>query len=520
MGQAASLITRRSALLAGAAALAGCGPPHGIAGDFAGAGFARGHLLREARAWPAPAVTRRTQVVIAGGGIAGLAAARALRQRRIEDFAVLDLEDTAGGNSRGGELAGIACPLGAHYLPVPGDAAREVQDLLQELGLRRRVHGRWQYDERTLCHAPQERLYIEGGWQEGLLPVAGIGATTRAQYLRFGEEVEAARRSGAFRIPLRSPRQLAPWDGQTFAAWLEGRGFTDARLRWYLDYCCRDDYGAGLATVSAAAGLHYFAARHGFRAPDADAPAETEGVLTWPEGNAFLARALAAPLGERFGPGRVVLRIAQQRHGVEVDVWDVQRAHVERWQAAQCIVALPVLVAARVIEAAPRPLLERARGLRQAPWIVANLHLRQPPSEPHGAPLSWDNVVYGADSLGYVVATHQSLNPVPGPTVLTWYCAPGEAARGDVLQRPWSHWRDRIVQELSVPHRDLARQLTRIEVTRHGHAMPIPTPGVLSRLPGPPATSRLRFAHGDWAGYSVFEEAFTLGHRAGRDAPR
>ncbi|MES2878788.1 MAG: hypothetical protein V4713_10235 [Pseudomonadota bacterium] len=26
---------------------------------------------------------------------------------------------------------------------------------------------------------------------------------------------------------------------------------------------------------------------------------------------------------------------------------------------------------------------------------------------------------------------------------------------------------------------------------------------------------RLTFAHSDWAGYSVFEEAFTLGHGAG-----
>ena len=27
-----------------------------------------------------------------------------------------------------------------------------------------------------------------------------------------------------------------------------------------------------------------------------------------------------------------------------------------------------------------------------------------------------------------------------------------------------------------------------------------------------PATARLAFAHADWAGYSVFEEAFTRGH--------
>ena len=30
-----------------------------------------------------------------------------------------------------------------------------------------------------------------------------------------------------------------------------------------------------------------------------------------------------------------------------------------------------------------------------------------------------------------------------------------------------------------------------------------------------PATPRLLFAHADWSGYSVFEEAFTRGHAAG-----
>jgi phytoene dehydrogenase-like protein len=512
------MITRRAALASGTALLAGCRAAPELKGGFTDAGFARGHLLRDRRDWPAPAVSRRVQVVVAGAGIAGLAAARALRPRGIEDFAVGELGDSAGGNSRGGALQGIACPLGAHYLPLPGAGATEVQDLLEELGLRRRVHGRWRYDERTLCHAPQERLYFQGEWQDGLLPVAGIGATTQAQYARFAEAVEALRRSGVFRIPLRTPRQLAPWDGETFDAWLQARGFTDAQLRWYLDYCCRDDYGAGVATVSAAAGLHYFAARHGFRLPGAADEGEADAVLTWPEGNAFLARALAAPLQERLRTGRVVLRIAEQAHGVQVDAWDVRSERVERWQAAQCIVALPVFVAARVLEVPPQPLLERARALRHAPWVVANLHLRAPPWPGPGTPLAWDNVIHGAASLGYVVATHQSLDPRPGPTVLTWYCAPGESARGELVQRPWTHWRDRIVRELSVPHPDLPRHLTRIELTRHGHAMPIPVPGALSRLPPPPVTRRLRFAHGDWAGYSVFEEAFTLGHHAGGGA--
>ena len=144
------------------------------------------------------------------------------------------------------------------------------------------------------------------------------------------------------------------------------------------------------------------------------------------------------------------------------------------------------------------------------------LHLTSLPWARPGMPLAWDNVVYSeGTSLGYVVATHQALNPVPGPTVLSWYGAPGEGARGEVLQRPWTHWRDRIVRELAVPHPELPRLLARVEVARYGHAMPVPAPGALTRLPRPPDTRRLRHAHSDWAGYSIFEEAFTLGHRAG-----
>ena len=126
-------------LPAAALALGGCERPAHIEGGFIGINDQRGHALRDMREAPTPQATRRTQVLIAGGGVAGLAAARALRQRGIEDFVLLELEDGAGGNARGGLVGGIACPLGAHYLPVPGDDAREVQDLLEELGLRQRV---------------------------------------------------------------------------------------------------------------------------------------------------------------------------------------------------------------------------------------------------------------------------------------------------------------------------------------------------------------------------------------------
>ena len=76
-----------------------------------------------------------------------------------------------------------------------------------------------------------------------------------------------------------------------------------------------------------------------------------------------------------------------------------------------------------------------------------------------------------------------------------------------------------------------APKATRIDITRCGHAMAVPVPvesGKKSTFPTSHIDSLLStneqvqseggallFAHSDWAGYSVFEEAFAIGHAAG-----
>ena len=520
---------RRHFLAASALPLIGCESPHEIEGGFEGINVERGHLLRDTKTWSAPTTTRRTRVLIAGGGVAGLAAARALRLRGMHDFALLELEDSAGGNARGTQVNGIACPMGAHYLPVPGDDAPQVQDLLEELGLRRRVAGRWIWEERHLCHSPQERLFFRGEWQEGMLPLHGVGSQTLAAYRKFSALVERISKAARWVIPVSSVHPSAlqlELDGITFSVWLSQQDLSDPQLLWYLDYCCRDDYGAGLHTVSAWAGIHYFASRHGFHVPGDDAP-DRDGVFTWPEGNAWLTRRLAAPLQSagQLHTGQIVLRIAEGKHGVEVDTFNTASQTVERWQAERCIVALPLLVAVRVLQSPDVRLSERAAQIRYAPWLVANVRIAQPLNDRPGAAPSWDNVIYptgnaaALQSLGYVDATHQSLQRVPGATVLSWYLALGDAPEGrrQLLDRPWTHWRDALLADLAVPHPDLRSKVTRIAITRYGHAMAMPTPGTLKQLSrsAPRAAGRLEFAHSDWAGYSVFEEAFALGHAAG-----
>ncbi|MBX3626116.1 MAG: NAD(P)-binding protein [Rhizobacter sp.] len=535
MGQGAPVSLRRRALLTAVAGLplvSACrrAPEVQYDGGWVGAQHARGHRLRNLKggALPPPAVTKQPHVLIVGAGVAGLACARALAARRIDDVHLVDLEDSAGGNSRGHQIAGMACPLGAHYLPVPNEADVDVVALLEELGLSRVEHGKRVYDERHLCHSPQERLFIGGQWQDGLLPVHDQPEATLAQYRRFAQAVTATAALG-FSLPT----ARAPWtaahqalDAQTFAHWLDREGFDAPALRTYLDYCCRDDYGAGAAQVSAWAGLHYFASRHGFHAPgDAEGDGR-EGVLTWPQGNGWLTERLAQPHHERLHAGRVALRVEEGRHQVSVDLWHAQSERVERWTAKQVVLATPLFIAQRLLVAPPSALPTAVSQMRHAPWLVANLHIDTPLDDAGGAPPAWDNVLHGSPALGYVNAMHQSTRPHPGPTVLTSYWALGgdnaeqlRANRARLLADGWQAWSRVVLDDLAKAHLDLPAKVKRIDLMRYGHAMSIPLPGLrgsaalqaLART-----TGRVHFAHSDLSGYSVFEEAFSHGMRVGR----
>jgi monoamine oxidase len=531
---------RRALLLAGACApLAACAPSTSESrwsGGWIGADAAMGHRLRDPGSLLArtPDVRKRAGVLVVGGGIAGLGAARALVRGGVDDVHLLELEGTSGGNSRGHVIDGIACPLGAHYLPLPGPAAIEVIELLEALGLRRTEQGNPVYDERTLCHSPQERLWIDGAWHEGLLPSPDAlpeaeRAATLAEYRRFDAEVDRLGAGDAFAIPTARAgwgEVQAALDRTTFAQWLDAEGYRSPALRWYLDYCCRDDYGAGAAQVSAWAGIHYFASRHGFRAPGGDRGEDRDGVLTWPEGNAWLARRLAAPLQERLHTGRLALRVEEGRHEVTVDAWDAAAQQVERWTAAQVVLAVPVFVAARIVVSPSAALMAAAAAMRHAPWLVANLHLGRALDDRPGVAPAWDNVAYGSPTLGYVDAAHQSLLPYAGATVLTAYWALGgddaaqlAAQRKRLLDAPWRTWGDAMLADLAPLHPDLAAKVDRIDLMRYGHAMSVPVPGVrgspaLAALADSPG--RLHHAHADLSGYSIFEEALYHGTRAAR----
>jgi phytoene dehydrogenase-like protein len=480
-----------------------------IAGGFADTDLAVGHALRDARLVPGDGAVRRTRVVIVGGGAAGLSAGWRLDALGLTDWLLLELAPDVGGNARAGENAISRFPWGAHYLPLPAPEAVHVRALLREVGV---LDAAGRFDERALCHTPQERIFQHGTWHDGLEPLDAAPAWERAEWARWDAQVAAWRATGAFRVPLgdvaadgavtRATRAL---DQVTAAAWLEANGYRSPTLRWWIEYGTRDDFGASLTQVSAWAAAHYFAGR----------AADEQGPLTWPEGNAFLVRHLARRAGERVLPMAPATAIEPRgRH------WRVHtpRAVVD---AEVVIWAAPLFVLPRVLPGAVPPI-----GTEYAPWVVANLTLHRRPRE-RGAPPAWDNVIYGSSSLGYVSATHQSLARPRDETVWTWYHAivdrPAVEARRWLEARSWSDWRDAILADLRRAHPDIADCVARVDVWRWAHAMARPVPGVLRRRATAEAwrpAERIVVAHADVSGFSIFEEAQWQGVRAADAAAR
>ncbi|MGH9888255.1 MAG: FAD-dependent oxidoreductase, partial [bacterium] len=312
--------TRRDLLKAGLLGFAGTAcrgvraPADGITGAIVGGAHRRGHRLRDGPPPPHVEPRERTGVAIVGGGMAGLSAAWALERAGYHDFVLLELEDAVGGTSRAGASAVTPYPWGAHYVPVPQPTNRPLVALLEEVGAvsGRNGAGAPVYAEDVLCRDPQERVFYRGEWAEGLYPRAGATPAEIDELRAFERTMRelAGRRDSRGRRAFALPRvtgsdtdESRALDRGSMADFLKDRAFNSSRLRWLVEYGCRDDFGATLTQTSAWAGVHYFASRM-----DA-ATGEAADFLTWPEGNGRLVRHLAGVAGQRVRAGCVVTRV-------------------------------------------------------------------------------------------------------------------------------------------------------------------------------------------------------------------
>ena len=524
----------RRELLAGflgvpVALAAGCGraklPP---AGEIVGASHKVGHRIRDGyRPKPADDAWRDVEVVIVGGGVAGLSAARGLRANGIDNFVLLELESQPGGTSRAGETRIVPHPWGAHYLPTPTATNKPLVDMLDEMGILegRDAAGEPIVAEQFLCRDPEQRLFFEGAWHEDLYPHKGATSrdiAERAQMKRLLDQWVAWRDPKgrrAFDVPVENcsdDPHVTQLDKITMRDWMRQQGLQSKRLHWLVDFSCRDDYGIGIDHTSAWAGLFYFASR--IRKPGG----KPQPLISWPEGNARLVEHLRKPLGKRVRCGMAVTQVVP-RDGkfTEVIAHDVKRDAAIGYRARRVIFAAPQFLAPHLIQGF-RDNAARSRAaasFQYGSWMVANLVLKDRPAN-KGFAQAWENVIYDSPSLGYITATHQC-GIYFGPTVFTYYYPltdlDPDVGRRRLLELNWAEWADIVLADLETAHPDIRSLVERLDVMRWGHAMIRPTPGFTwgpHRRTAKEPFGPVHFANTDLSGLALFEEAFAHGLRA------
>ncbi|HEY6328980.1 MAG TPA: FAD-dependent oxidoreductase [Blastocatellia bacterium] len=501
-------------------------------GSIVGASNTIGHKIRDGlRPVPPPDKWATTGVVIIGGGVAGLSAAWRLLKADFQDFVILELEPAPGGTARSGTSSVSSFPWGAHYIPAPMAENTWLISLLDEMGVLegRDNQGQPVVAEQFICRDPEERVFYKGRWYEGLYLNAGASPEDQAQLKTFQDEINRwvgwrdGRSRRAFAIPVAESSDDAEptaLDKLSMSEWLDRRAMNSPRLRWLVDYACRDDYGSKMEDTSAWAGLFYFASR-------VPKPGdESRPLITWPEGNGHLVNHLFEKSGSKTRLGysacEVIPGTDPAHSTIDVTAVDHEGLNPVGFHANRVIFTAPHFLTRYLI----RPYRENPPPhigeFEYGAWMVANLALKDRP-ESVGFPLAWDNVIYDSPGLGYVVATHQ-LGLDRGPTVFTYYyplCdTDPKSARERLLGTEWKGWAEVALTDLEQAHRDIRGLTQRLDVMRWGHAMIRPRPGFIwggARAAAAKPYRGIHFANTDLSGVALFEEAFYHGIRAAEE---
>lgn len=513
-------------------AVKGCSPAEkkNIKVRISGANSKRGHELWKTTSTFTKKIKLEKEFVIIGGGVSGLSAAYHLNKTGKKDLALFELADEAGGNSLSGENEFSKYPYGAHYLTLPNANNKPLMDFLSEHGIISGYDkdGKPMYRETDLCLDPEERLFIRGVFQDGLIPTYGITEKEREQINSFLKLMEKYKQmKGAdgkffFEIPYANAStdtSLDELDKITFKEFLTKEGFTDTYISWYLDYCCRDDFGAGTHKISAWAGVNYFASHK----PN-PSNTDTSRVLTWPEGNGKLIELLQKNLKENIFTSCLVKEVRLDGDKVLVTVADFKNSQIIEVICSSCVIATPPFVTNYILyKELPYPRAD-LKKIAHVPWMTATVTLTKIP-EGNGQSLCWDNVGYQTTSLGYIYDQHQDLSMQEEKKVITLYIpldkSDASNERKLASQRTEDDWKKLVLDELEIIHFGITPHIEEIEIWIWGHAMALPSPGLIKgntlKELGKPIENKIFFAHTDLSGYSIFEEGFEWGRKAALD---
>ncbi len=435
---------------------------------------------------PPPEPAEEVDVAVVGGGLSGLASAYLLRHHNTVLF---ELRDRFGGNSQGEVWHDIDYSLGGAYFITP-DPGSFLQHFYHELGLHHLIR----------TNDPPDPMELNGVIRDDFW--SGIGASREEQraFRRYAEVVTDIWENQYPDIPLsKDPveaRRVRALDLLTFRQDVEqrmGMPMTPLLLAGVQSYFF-SSFDAPMEGISAACGWNFVAAEEG-------------GRWVLPGGNARFVYELWRRLKERedevrpqcrphFLRGRCrVIDVRPRGERLQVTYYDAGQ-NLRSISARFVIMAGSKHIAKYVLydlEHWDWDKLQAMNQLDTAAYLVANVLLHSPIERDF-----YDCFLLG-DGLHYPMNGEQfEQNPIVtdmlrgdytrehGPrSVLTLYWPlPWPAARFTLLLNdPWRHYAELLAPQLrhmlsllDVPE----SAIRQVRLTRWGHAMPIPRPGLIA----------------------------------------
>ncbi len=449
----------------------------------------------------AGAAPEARDVVVVGGGLAGLTAAWHLRDA---DVLVLEKEARAGGKMKRGEWSGVRYSKGPAYLAAPeGD----VKALLDAVGL---APVKVREPANALALGPG-RVVLDP-WRRGIGELPFPDAARRRIRAAF-EAIEA--RGDEVSLPAwESPKSLLALDERKASEWLDELGGPE--LVRLVEPYVRSCFAAPSEDVSALAVVCFLAF-------------EFDDTYSFPGGLAALPEALEARLGDRVRRGAFVTAVeATKDGGVTVAYRDAAGAE-RRVVARAAVVACSQSVAKHLVAGLPEERRDLMASVYHGAYAVAALKTTRPVHD--GAYDTWllDSPVTDIIVADWV-AGGDAPGPGPGPrgaprpAVLSVYMPLHTSGRGDLLEMPADDVKARLLEPVAafIPAIREEGTVAGVDLFLHGHAMHVPYPGYLTTVA--PRLAEPLFARIFFAGVELdlpsLESAVWSGVRAARAAKR
>ena len=418
-----------------------------------------GHKIMKAIHIPS-SVTRQTETLIVGGGIAGLSAARSLHG---QDFILTEMDDTFGGTSTAKTIGGNSFSQGAHYdLSYPENYGKEALSLLEQIGVVGFDYVSSQYtfkDKQHLISEQQQAVcFNEGKFRDN--PIKD--GPNKKDFLDLLQPYV-----GHMQMPTRliDPK-YRHLNHLSFFEYIDKYLLHDPALIQAIDYQMMDDYGANCSRVSALAGIHYYSCRdyYGESKPELFSP---------PEGNHyFIKKLINGQNKEQLKASTMAFHIERKNNLYHTKLFHTQTEKVET------VVSKNILYAGQknALKFIYPPHYPLFAHTEYSAWVAINFELKQAiPGQ-----LKWQNDILGVNKnlMGFVNAQTQHKEN----KILTMYmCFDPEERKK--MPKIMANPKDIVNQAVCFLNQYFNTSAQDYIKSAHikvmGHAMPVPEKGYL-----------------------------------------